>query len=282
MPVTLTLDAVEPLLRRALDEDLDKAGDITSNAIIPASARARAVMRARKPGVLAGVEGASHVFKMLDPQAKISVVANDGELLKAGQDILNVDGNARAVLAAERTALNYISHLSGIATETRKMVDLVKGTKAHVCCTRKTNPGLRLPEKYAVRMGSGDNHRVGLFDAILIKDNHIAVAGGVRPAVEKALAAHKPGVRLEVEVDSIGQLKEIIDLPVDAVLLDNMKSDEMRDCVELVNGKFALEASGGITAANIRVVAESGVDIISLGWLTHSAPALDIGLDIDI
>jgi nicotinate-nucleotide pyrophosphorylase (carboxylating) len=282
MPVTLTLDAVEPLLRRALDEDLDKAGDITSNAIIPDSAHARAVMRARKPGVLAGVEGAARVFTMLDAQAKISIVTKDGNLLKAGQDILSVDGNARAVLAAERTALNYIGHLSGIATETRKMVDLVRGTKAHVCCTRKTNLGLRLPEKHAVRMGGGDNHRTGLFDAILIKDNHIAVAGGIRPAVEKALAARKPGVRLEVEVDSIDQLKKILDLPVDAVLLDNMTPDKMRACVDLVCGKFTLEASGGITAANIRAVAESGVDIISLGWLTHSAPALDIGLDIDI
>ncbi len=282
MPVTLTLDAVEPLLRRALEEDLDKAGDITSNAIIPESARAIAVMRARKAGVLAGVEGAAHVFRMLDPQAKVLIGAKDGDLLKAGQDILSVEGNARAVLAAERTALNYISHLSGIATETRRMVDLVKGTKAHVCCTRKTNSGLRLPEKYAVRMGGGDNHRIGLFDAILIKDNHIAVAGGIRPAVEKALAARKLGVRLEVEVDSIGQLKEIIDLPLDAVLLDNMKPDDMRACVDLVRGKFILEASGGITAANIRAAAESGVDIISLGWLTHSSPALDIGLDIDI
>jgi nicotinate-nucleotide pyrophosphorylase (carboxylating) len=282
MPVTLTLDEVEPLLRSALDEDLGKAGDITSNAIIPESARASAVMRARKPGVLSGVEGAAHVFRMLDPKAKISISAKDGAALKAGQDILSVDGDARAVLAAERTALNYIGHLSGIATETRKMVDLVKGTKARVCCTRKTNPGLRLAEKYAVRMGGGDNHRTGLFDAILIKDNHIAVAGGIRPAVEKALAARKPGIRLEAEVDSISQLKEIIDLPVDAVLLDNMKPDDMRACVQLVNGKFELEASGGITAANIRGIAESGVDIISLGWLTHSAPALDIGLDIDI
>jgi nicotinate-nucleotide pyrophosphorylase (carboxylating) len=228
------------------------------------------------------VEGAAHVFRLLDPKAKISFKAKDGRKLKPGQEILRIEGNARAVLAAERTALNFVSHLSGIATETRKMVDLIKGTKAHVCCTRKTNSGLRVPEKYAVRMGGGDNHRVGLYDAMLVKDNHIAVAGSIRAATEQALAVRKPATRLEVEVDSIAQLKEIIDLPVDAVLLDNMKPAELKKCVALVKGKFVTEASGGITAANIRAIAESGVDIISLGWLTHSAPALDIGLDIVI
>ncbi len=282
MTADLPLAVIEPLLRRALEEDLGAEGDITSNATIPKDARARAVMRARKPGVQAGIEGAAHVFRLLDPAAKITLHAKDGVALTPDQDIFSVEGNARAVLVAERTALNFISHLSGIAAETRKMVDLVSGTKARIWSTRKTNLGLRLAEKYAVRMGGGDGFRTGLYDAMLVKDNHIAVAGGIRAAAEQALAARKPGVRLEIEVDTIEQLKDILDLPVDVVLLDNMNPDQLRACVKLVAGRFITEASGGVTAANIRGIAEAGVDVISLGWLTHSAPALDIGLDIEI
>ena len=273
---------IDPLIAGALAEDFGQQGDITSNAIIPADTRAKAVMRARKPGVLAGATVAARCFALLDPAAKVTLHAKDGDRLETGQPILDVQGNARAVLGAERTALNFASHLSGIASETKKMADLIKHTTAKICCTRKTTPGLRALEKYAVRMGGGKNHRYRLDDGILIKDNHIAVAGGIRAAVEAALAARGHMVRIEVEIDKPHQLKEILDLPVDAVLLDNMNPADLCACVALAKGKFVTEASGGITAANIKDIAESGVDLISLGWLTHSAPALDIGLDIEI
>jgi len=273
---------IDPLIAGALAEDFGQQGDITSNAIIPADTRAKAVMRARKPGILAGVAVAARCFALLDPEAKVIAHAKDGGRLETGQPLLEVQGNARAILVAERTALNFTSHLSGIASETKKLADLIKHTTAKICCTRKTTPGLRTLEKYAVRMGGGKNHRYRLDDGILIKDNHIAVAGGIRPAVEAALAARGHMVRIEVEVDRPAQLKEILDLPVDAVLLDNMNPADLRACVEMAKGKFVIEASGGITAANIRDIAEIGVDLISLGWLTHSAPALDIGLDIEI
>ncbi|MGH7523716.1 MAG: carboxylating nicotinate-nucleotide diphosphorylase [Gemmatimonadales bacterium] len=282
MIAPLDLATIEPLLRRALDEDLGAVGDITSASMIAIDRRVHAVMRARVAGILAGGSAAAHVFRLLDPAASITMMLHDGASLAPGDAILSIDADARAVLAAERTALNCVSHLSGIATQTRRMVDLVAGTRARVCCTRKTNPGLRLLEKYAVRCGGGENHRSGLYDAMLVKDNHIAIAGGIRIAAEKALAARGPGIRVEVEVDRLAQLEEILDLPLDAILLDNMPVDQLRRCVDLVAGRYVTEASGGITAANIRAIAECGVDVISIGWLTHSAPALDIALDIDV
>jgi nicotinate-nucleotide pyrophosphorylase (carboxylating) len=282
MPTGLRLDLIEPLVRQSLAEDLGAAGDITTNAIIPSDARAGAVMRARKPGVLAGIDGAALVFTMLDSGAQVKLLASDGAALVAGQEVLGVEGTARGILGAERTALNFVCHLSGIATETAKIVALVEGTGARIACTRKTNPGLRYVEKHAVRMGGGANHRMGLYDAMLVKDNHIAVAGSIRRAAEEALRARAAGVRVEVEVDTPEQLDQIADLPIDAVLLDNMSIDQLRACVARVKGRIVTEASGGVTAANVRAIAETGVDIISLGWLTHSAPALDVGLDIDV
>ncbi len=277
----LELAAIEPLLRRALAEDLGQVGDITSNAVVPAEAPARAVVRARRAGTIAGIAAAARVFSLVDPELRTSEQVVDGSAVTAGESLLTVSGSARSLLAAERTALNCISHLSGIATETRRMVDLVAGTRARVCCTRKTNLGMRLLEKYAVRMGGGANHRAGLYDAMLIKDNHIMVAGSIRAAVAAALLVRQPGTRLEVEVDSVDQLRLILDLPIDAVLLDNMTPDALKVCVALVAGKCVTEASGGVTADTICSIAETGVDVISVGWLTHSAPALDIGLDVE-
>jgi nicotinate-nucleotide pyrophosphorylase (carboxylating) len=273
---------IDPLIAAALAEDFGQQGDITSQAIIPPARRAKAIMKARKGGVLAGIGVAARSFTLFEPAAQVEIEVQDGVAVKPGQVLLTVEAPALAVLGAERTALNFASHLSGIATETRRMVDLVSHTKAQICCTRKTTPGLRALEKYAVRAGGGKNHRYRLDDGILIKDNHIAVAGGIRPAVEKALAARGHMVRVEVEVDTPAQLKEILDLPVDAVLLDNMSLPDLAACVRLAKGRFLTEASGGVNAGNIKEIAETGVDLVSLGWLTHSAPALDIGLDIEI
>ncbi|HEY4100373.1 MAG TPA: carboxylating nicotinate-nucleotide diphosphorylase [Gemmatimonadales bacterium] len=276
----LDLTSIEPLLRRALEEDLGTWGDITTDSVIPPETRAHAVMRSRARGVLSGGEAAAAIFRLLDPDTTIDVHLADGSPLERGSGILTIDGDAWGVLGAERTALNCVSHLSGIATATRQMVDIVAGTHARVSCTRKTNLGLRVLEKYAVRCGGGVNHRSGLYDAILVKDNHIAIAGGIRIAATRALAERRTDMQVEIEVDSVQQLQEIIDLPIDAVLLDNMPPDLLRHCVELVDGQFTTEASGGVTTATIRAIAETGVDVISIGWLTHSAPALDIGLDI--
>lgn len=272
---------IEKAVQAALEEDLGRAGDITSQSTIPADAKARVLFVARQPGVVAGLDLARAAFRLLDPNLRIAVQIPDGGRVEPGDTIAAVEGNARAIVTAERVALNFMGHLSGIATATREIVDAAAGTKARICCTRKTTPGLRAFEKYAVKAGGGFNHRFGLDDAILIKDNHIAIAGGVKAAVEGARAKAGHMVRIEVEVDTLDQLKELLDLGVDAVLLDNMGPDTLKEAVALTDGRAALEASGRITAETAGPIARSGVDYISVGWITHSAPCLDIGLDFD-
>jgi nicotinate-nucleotide pyrophosphorylase (carboxylating) len=287
MAAKLNLPVLSPLLvtdavRAALKEDLGRAGDITSLATIPGKAEADAVISARKPGTLAGLALAEAAFAAIDPTVSFKALRRDGDRLAAGAFVARVNGPARAVLSAERVALNYLCHLSGIATETARLVSLVAHTKARICCTRKTTPGLRAFEKYAVRCGGGWNHRFGLDDAILIKDNHIAVAGGVAEAIRRARAFAGHLVKIEVEVDGLDQLAEALAAGPDVVLLDNMKPAMLRKAVALVAGRTRTEASGGITPDTVAAVAETGVDYISSGWITHSAPALDLGLDIAI
>ncbi|SMH35644.1 carboxylating nicotinate-nucleotide diphosphorylase [Azospirillum agricola] len=271
---------VEPIVRAALAEDLGRAGDITTDSIIPADATATARIAARKDGRVAGLEAALIAFRLLDPAVAVTVEREDGGDVAPGGTIATVAGKARALLTAERTALNLMGRLSGIATATRALVREVEGTNARIVCTRKTTPGLRVLEKHAVKLGGGFNHRFGLDDAVLIKDNHIAVAGGVRAAVERVRAHIGHMVKVEVEVDTLDQLDELLGLPVDVVLLDNMDPDTLRRAVRMVDGRLLTEASGNVTQATVRAIAEAGVDMISCGWLTHSAPNLDIGLDI--
>ncbi|WP_376965930.1 carboxylating nicotinate-nucleotide diphosphorylase [Azospirillum sp. A26] len=271
---------VEPIVRAALAEDLGRAGDITTDSIIPADAVATARIAARKDGRVAGLEAALIAFRLLDPGISVTVERTDGDDVPPGGTIATLTGKARALLTAERTALNLMGRLSGIATATRALVRDVEGTKARIVCTRKTTPGLRVLEKHAVKLGGGFNHRFGLDDAVLIKDNHIAVAGGVRPAVERVRTAIGHMVKVEVEVDTLDQLDELLDLPVDVVLLDNMDPDTLRRAVRMVDGRLLTEASGNVTLATVRAIAETGVDMISCGWLTHSAPNLDLGLDM--
>ena len=257
----------------ALAEDLGRAGDVTSIATIPEDTRARAIVVARKTGVIAGLPLVAATFRKLAPDIEIA----------AKTALMTVTGPARAVLAAERVALNYLGHLSGVATATHEFVRRAAGSGLRICCTRKTTPGLRALEKYAVRCGGGFNHRFGLDDAILIKDNHIAVAGGIRPVLERAKAAAGHLVKIEIEVDTLDQLREVLAVGIaHAVLLDNMDAATMRKVVEMVAGKFALEASGNITLDNIAEIATTGVDYASSGWITHSAPNLDVGLDIEM
>jgi len=270
----------EPIVRAALAEDLGRAGDITTDSIIPADAVATARLAARKDGRVAGLEVALAAFRTLDPTVEVNIEHGDGHDVPPGGTIATVTGRARALLTAERTALNIMGRLSGIATATRALVREVEGTRARIVCTRKTTPGLRIVEKHAVRLGGGFNHRFGLDDAVLIKDNHIAVAGGIRPAVERVRANIGHMVKVEVEVDTLDQLEELLTLPVDVVLLDNMGPDTLRRAVAMVDGRMVTEASGNVTLSTVRAIAESGVDMISVGWLTHSAPNLDIGLDI--
>ncbi len=271
---------VEPIIRAALAEDLGRAGDITTDSIIPADATATARIAARKDGRVAGLDAALIAFRLLDPAVSIAVEHADGADVRPGGTIATVSGKARALLTAERTALNILGRLSGIATATRALVREVEGTNARIVCTRKTTPGLRVLEKHAVKLGGGFNHRFGLDDAVLIKDNHIAVAGGVRAAVERVRASIGHMVKVEVEVDTLDQLDELLGLPVDVVLLDNMDPDTLRRAVRRIDGRLLTEASGNVTLATVRAIAKSGVDMISCGWLTHSAPNLDIGLDI--
>lgn len=271
---------VEPIVRAALAEDLGRAGDITTDSIIPADAVATARIAARKDGRVAGLEAALIAFRLLDPGMSVTVERADGDDVSPGGTIATLTGKARALLTAERTALNLMGRLSGIATATRALVREVEGTTARIVCTRKTTPGLRVLEKHAVKLGGGFNHRFGLDDAVLIKDNHIAVAGGVRPAVERVRAAIGHMVKVEVEVDTLDQLDELLGLPVDVVLLDNMAPDTLRRAVRMVDGRLLTEASGNVTLATVRAIAETGVDMISCGWLTHSAPNLDLGLDM--
>ncbi|GAA4249536.1 carboxylating nicotinate-nucleotide diphosphorylase [Azospirillum formosense] len=270
----------EPIVRAALAEDLGRAGDITTDSIVPADAVATARVAARKDGRVAGLEVALSAFRILDPAAELRVEQGDGADVAPGATIATVTARARALLTAERTALNLLGRLSGIATATRALVREVEGTRARIVCTRKTTPGLRVLEKQAVRLGGGFNHRFGLDDAVLVKDNHIAVAGGIRPAVERVRAAIGHMVKVEVEVDTLAQLEELLTLPVDVVLLDNMDPPTLRRAVAMVDGRMVTEASGNVTLSTVRAIAEAGVDMISVGWLTHSAPNLDVGLDM--
>ncbi|KZK85219.1 putative nicotinate-nucleotide pyrophosphorylase [carboxylating] [Pseudovibrio sp. Ad13] len=278
----LSLIMVDDAVKAALLEDFGRAGDITSQATIPADAVATGVIAARKDGVLAGIDLALSAFRQVDPTLDVTVLAQDGDKLEPGTIIARIHGPARALLEAERVALNFLSHLSGIASATNAFQRKISHTNAKVVCTRKTTPGLRSFEKYAVRCGGGMNHRFGLDDAILIKDNHIAVAGGVVPAIESARAFAGHLVRIEVEVDTLDQLKEALTAKPDVVMLDNMGPDLLRQAVEINKDQAVLEASGTITLSTIQAIAEAGVDIISSGWITHSAPILDLGLDIEI
>ncbi|ADY67193.1 carboxylating nicotinate-nucleotide diphosphorylase [Agrobacterium tumefaciens] len=270
---------VEPLVRNALLEDLGLAGDITSAAVIPAGHRSVVVMAAREPGVIAGLDAAELAFELVDPTIVMRRQVQDGAAVTPGDIIATIEGPSRGLLTAERTALNFLGHLSGIASVTATIAAAISGTKASVACTRKTTPGLRALEKYAVRAGGGMNHRFALYDAVLIKDNHIAVAGGVRDAIRSAKAGVGHLVKIEVEVDTLLQLREAMEEGVDAVLLDNMPPEQLREAVQIVAGRAITEASGRITPQTAAAIAATGIDLISVGWLTHSAPVLDIGLD---
>lgn len=270
---------LEPLVRAALAEDLGRAGDLTSAAVIPAGDTAAFRITARDHGTVAGLDLARLSFTLLDPTLRFTRLVDDGARVAPGDVVARVEGSARSLLSAERVALNYLGHLSGVATATATIATAIAHTPARVCCTRKTTPGLRTVEKYAVRAGGGVNHRFGLDDAILVKDNHIAVAGSVTEAVRRVRASLPHLVAVEVEVDSLEQLEELLEDPVDAVLLDNMSPETTAEAVRLVAGRMVTEASGRITAETAPALAEAGVDLLSAGWITHSAPVLDLGLD---
>lgn len=272
---------LEPLVRAALLEDLGRAGDLTTDTIVPPEARARMTIRARQPGVVAGLDLARLAFRLIDPAIALSIEKPDGAALQPGDVVGCLEGPARGLLTAERTALNFLCHLSGIASVTRAIVDAVAHTRAAIVDTRKTTPGLRAVEKYAVRVGGGANHRFGLDDAVLIKDNHVAVAGGIRPAIERARAGVGHLVKIELEVDTLAQLAEALEIGIDAVLLDNMAPATLREAVAMVAGRATTEASGRVNPQTAPAIAETGVDLISVGWLTHSAPVLDLGLDFE-
>jgi len=270
---------IDEAVRRALAEDLGERGDITTDSVIPPERQAAGVIAARKPGVAAGLPVAMRVFQLIDADVRLVPKLSDGIRLAPGDVLLEIAGAARSLLKAERVALNFLGHLSGVATATAEIADAIAHTKTRVCCTRKTTPGLRALEKYAVRCGGGVNHRMGLYDMVLIKDNHIAAAGGVSQAIKAAKAGAPSGVKIEVEVDTMDQLDEVLAVGVDQVLLDNMTPQQLKAAVERVGGRAITEASGSITKATAAAIAESGVDIISAGWITHSAPCLDLGLD---
>ncbi|MEH6949918.1 carboxylating nicotinate-nucleotide diphosphorylase [Nitrobacter sp. NHB1] len=270
---------IEPLVRAALLEDLGRAGDLTTDAIVPAGRRATALVVARQQGAVAGIDLARLAFQLIDPAIEMKVAHDDGAVVKPGDVIATLSGPARGILTAERVALNFLCRLSGIATATASVVAAVQDYKAKIVCTRKTTPGLRAIEKYAVRVGGGSNHRFGLDDAVLIKDNHVAIAGGVTEAMKRAKSGVGHLVKIELEVDTLDQLREALDQGIDAVLLDNMSPDMLREAVAMVAGRAVIEASGRITPATAPSVASTGVDLISIGWLTHSVGILDIGLD---
>ncbi len=272
---------LEPLVRTALLEDLGRAGDLTTDAIVPAGQRARMSVRARQPGIIAGLDLARLAFHLMEPAIRLDVARGDGTAVAAGDLVATLEGPARGLLTGERTALNFLCHLSGIASVTGRIVAAARPHKAQIVCTRKTMPGLRAVEKYAVRIGGGGNHRFGLDDAVLIKDNHVAVAGGIRPAIERAKRGVGHLVKIEVEVDTLDQLDEAMAVGVDAVLLDNMDPATLSRAVGIVAGRAVTEASGRVTPETAPAIAASGVDLISIGWLTHSAPVLDLGLDFE-
>ena len=274
--------AIDEAVLRALDEDLGRAGDVTSLATIPETTEAHALLVARQDGVIAGLPLALATFHTLSPDIEVEAHVRDGAKVKAGQRAMTITGPARAILTAERTALNFVGRLSGIATLTADHVRQTEGSRLRICCTRKTTPGLRALEKYAVRCGGGFNHRFGLDDAILIKDNHIAVAGGIRPVLERARNNAGHLVKIEIEVDTLAQLREVLDTGLaDAVLLDNMDIASLREAVKLAAGRVVLEASGGITLKSIADIAKTGVDYASSGAITHSAANFDCALDIE-
>ena len=270
---------IAPIVRAALAEDLGRAGDVTALACVPADATLSAVFATRKRGVVAGLDCARLAILELDPRATFAVLAADGAAVEPGAQIARADANARALLSAERTGLNLLGRLSGIATLTRAYVDAVAGTRARIVDTRKTTPGLRALEKYAVRCGGGVNHRFGLDDAILIKDNHIAACGSVAEAVRRATAFAGHLMKVEVEVDGLDQLDEALAHGPDVVMLDNFSLADLKEAVRRVEGRAVLEASGGVNLETVRAIAETGVDVISVGALTHSVSVLDIGLD---
>lgn len=274
---------IDEAVTRALAEDLGRAGDVTSIATIPSGTPSRTVVTARKAGTISGLPLVAATFRKLSPEIAIEPHVRDGATVAAKTALVNITGDARAVLSAERVALNFLGHLSGIATATNAFVRKVGNSKTRICCTRKTTPGLRALEKYAIRCGGGFNHRFGLDDAMLIKDNHIAVAGGIRAVLERARAKAGHLVKIEIEVDSLDQLREVLDCGLaDVVLIDNFDIASMRKAVEIVAGRLVIEASGSITLDSIAEIAATGVDYASSGALTHSSPALDVGLDIDI
>ena len=281
VPLQLPPRLVETAVAAALAEDLGSEGDITTDAIVPAGATGEAAIVARQDGVIAGIDLAEAAFKALDPKTSFVRVVEDGSEVASGGTIATVTGKTRALLTAERTALNFLGRLSGIATLTAAYVKAVEGTGTRISCTRKTTPGLRALEKYAVRAGGGVNHRFGLYDAVLVKDNHIAAAGGLAHALERlsARSDHHHLVKIEVEVDTLDQLKQALGFPIDAVLLDNMDVETLRQAVKLVAGRVKTEASGGVTLARVREIAETGVDLISVGALTHSPRNLDSSLE---
>jgi nicotinate-nucleotide pyrophosphorylase (carboxylating) len=272
---------VDKAVAEALAEDLGLGGDITTEATVLAGTRSSGVIVARKPGTVAGMQLAEAAFRALDPEAAFEVIVGDGGRIEAGGVIARLSGDARALLTAERTALNFLGHLSGIATLTARYVTAVAGTKARIIDTRKTTPGLRALEKFAVRCGGGVNHRFGLFDAILIKDNHIVAADGIASALQRARAHAGHMVKVEIEVTTLDELDDALQLAPDAVLLDNMPLSTLKAAVAEVAGRVLTEASGGVTLDTVRGIADTGVDLISVGALTHSAPVLDIGLDFD-
>ena len=274
-PNHLVRDAV----RAALAEDLGLAGDITGNAVLTGEETMSAVLRARQTGVIAGLPLAIAAFQELNPDIVLKQLMEDGSRVKLGDIVLSVSGNSRALLSSERVALNYLCHLSGVASLTAEFVDQVKGSGTAICCTRKTLPGLRGFQKYAVRAGGGQNHRYGLDQAILIKDNHIASAGGIRQVLERVKLNASHMVRVEIEVDTLEQLQDVMDFQVDAVLLDNMDLTALRKAVTIVNGRAILEASGGVNLQTVKEISKTGIDLISVGALTHSAPVFDFGLD---
>jgi len=270
----------EHTVRRALAEDLGRAGDATTDAIVQPGACATALIICRAPGRIAGIEVAGSAFSCLDAQLAIEIRHSDGEDADVGEVLAVIRGAVRPILSAERTALNFLAHLSGIATATREIVAAVSAYPARVVCTRKTTPGLRALEKYAVRAGGGANHRFGLDDAVLVKDNHVLVAGGIAEAIQRVRGHVGHMVKIEVEVDTLAQLEVVLEEGVDVVLLDNMTLDTLTEAVAMAKGKAVTEASGGITPHMATAVAATGVDLLSIGWITHSAPALDVSLDL--
>lgn len=270
---------IEDAVRRALAEDLGDAGDITSAACIPANAMSRATLSARRPGVIAGVDLALAAFRLVDKDIETRVENGDGARVDDGDLVMRVEGPSRGILTAERVALNFLGRLSGVATLTALYVDAIAGTRAKIVCTRKTTPGLRAFEKYAVRCGGGSNHRFGLYDAVMIKDNHIIAAGGVAEAIKAAKEAVGHMTAIEIEVETLEEMEEALEHGARIILLDNMTLDDLRLAVTLNKGRAVLEASGGVTLDSVRSIAMTGVDVISSGAITHSAPSLDLGLD---